>query len=113
MEAIKEFVTQHLELVIGAVVVLVFAIQGINALKKAKKIDKEGVETDAVVCRIDETFDPDNNDTSYTIIARYRDENGEIIESPMALNPSERYEVGQEVRIKYVPGIRNMVRPVK
>ena len=112
MEAIKEFVTSHLELVIGALVVIVFAIQGVNALKKAKKIDKEGIETGAVVSRIDETYDPDTNDSNYTVYVRYTNDKGESVESPLGVNPSEKYTVGQEVRIKYVPGIRNMVRPV-
>ena len=112
MEAIKEFVTSHLELVIGTLAVIVFVIQAVNAHKKAKRIDNEGIETGAVVSRIDETYDPDLNESSYTIYVRYTDDKGESVESPMALDPSEKYTVGQEVRIKYVPGIRNMVRPV-
>ncbi len=47
------------------------------------------------------------------IVVKYRDDKGETIESPMALDPSERYEVGQKVRIKYIPGLHQQVRPVK
>lgn len=113
MEAIRGFVSLHLDLVLFAIAAVVFVILAANVIRRARKIDRDGVETDAVVSRIDENYDPDLNESTYTIVVKYRDDNGETIESPMALDPSERYEVGQKVRIKYIPGLHQQVRPVK
>ena len=43
----------------------------------------------------------------------YRDETGELRESPMSLLNSVEYGTGEKVRIKYIPGEHKLVRPVK
>ena len=113
VETIREFVSHHLDLVLFVIAAAVFVILAVNVIKRARKIDRDGVETDAVVSRIDENYDPDLNESTYTIVVKYKDDSGEIIESPMALDPSERYEAGQKVRIKYIPGLHQQVRLVK
>jgi hypothetical protein len=113
MEGISGFASQHLDLMLFLIAAVVFAVLAVNAVRRARKIEKDGIETDAVVSRIDENNDPDLQKSSYTIIVKYRDDKGEIIESPMALDPSARYEVGQKLRIKYIPGLHKQVRPVE
>ena len=111
METLKEFAARHLELLFGIVVVGGFLIAAAVALKRAKMIDRNGIETDAVVSRIVSHYNPETHDTGYTIYVSYADGKGERIESPLALDPVEEYAVGQPVRIKYVPGMKKMVRP--
>ena len=109
----KEFLTQHFEWIIGIIVVCIFAYQAIRALKKAKKIEQEGIETDAVVSRIEETWDEESHSSSYTTYVEYTDKEGMLRESAMVLTSQMEYTVGQHVRIRYVQGITDMVRAVK
>ncbi|MGX8716262.1 MAG: hypothetical protein ACSW8A_10975 [Lachnospiraceae bacterium] len=82
-------------------------------MRKAKKIDKEGIETDAVVTRVEDTSEIESAASSYTTYVEYRDENGVRRESCMALTLQVEHNVGDKVRIKYVPGIYDMVREVE
>ena len=107
-----DFLKENYALVIGAVIVVVAVVRVVLTLMKANRIDKEGIETDAVVTRVVEDFDPDNAVTSYSTYVEYRDENGELRESYMALTMDAEHEVGDKLRIKYVPGVRDLVRAV-
>lgn len=81
--------------------------------QKSKKIDAKGTETDAVVSRVVESWDPDTASSSYTTYVEYRDETGELRESPMSLSSTVEFGTGEKVRIKYIPGEHKLVRPVK
>lgn len=109
----KEFFLEHLELIVGAITVAVFAFEAVRTLRKAGKIDREGIETDAEVSRIDEIYDPDTSSSSYTTYVRYTDADGNTLESPMDLSSDIRYSTGDRVRIKYIPGDHSIVREVK
>ena len=108
-----EFLSKHMEWIFGAAVILVFLFQAGRMLKKAKKIDREGIETDAVVSRNEEYWDPDTAGTSYTAYVTYKNEKGERTESPMTLTGDMQYAIGDKVRIRYIPGDEELVRPVK
>ena len=105
------FLSEHLEWILGAAAVILFLVQAVRALKKAKRIDSEGIVTDAVVSRIEEIWDPDTLSSSYTTYVRYITEDGETLESPLSLTADVTYDKGQQLRIRYVPGVRDMVRP--
>ena len=107
------FLTDHFELCVGIVVILVFCILAGRALTKAHRIDREGIETDAVVSTVKEHFDPDLIDSTYTTYVTYTDRDGRTVESPMTLEDSVSYEIGDKIRIKYIPGDTKMVRPVE
>ena len=107
-----DFIRAHFGLIIGIIVVAVFAIQAANAIKKAGKIDHDGIETDGVVSRIDETFDPGNLSSSYTTYVKYTDKDGTEVESPAAVGSDVNFAIGDRVRVKYMPGDRKMVRIV-
>ena len=107
-----DFIARHMELIIIAAVV-VFVVRAARVLLKARKIDREGIETDAVVSRVEEQWDPDTASSAYLTYVRYRDENGEFRESPMALTSSLSYEEGGQVRIRFVPGDDELVREVR
>ncbi len=89
-----------------------FPFSGGQSNEKSEKIDSEGVETDAVVSRIEETWDTDPSDASYTTYVTYRDENGETRESPMALTVNRQYNEGDRLRIRFIPGDYSMVRTI-
>lgn len=107
-----DFIARHMELMIIAAVV-VFVVRAARVLLKARKIDREEIETDAVVSRVEEQWDPDTASSAYLTYVRYRDENGEFRESPMALTSSLSYEEGEEIRIRFVPGDDELVREVR
>jgi hypothetical protein len=107
-----DFIARHMELIIIAAVV-VFVVRAARVLLKARKIDREGIETDAVVSRVEEQWDPDTASSAYLTYVRYRGENGEFRESPMALTSSLSYEEGGQVRIRFVPGDDELVREVR
>ena len=109
----KEFVVQHWTWILGAVVVIVFVVRAVLLLKKAKKIDREGLEADAVVSRIVEHYDPENHSSSYTTYVSYTDRDGRTVESPLAVGSSAGYAQGDTLRIRYLPGDRKLVREVK
>ena len=99
--------------IVGIIVIGVFLFQAARVLTKAKKIDRDGIETDAVVSRIEELFDPDNLSSSYTTYVEFRDEEGHFCECPMTFSSTVTYEIGEKVRIRYIPGERELVRPVE
>ncbi len=110
----KEFLTQNLNWILGVAVAAVFGYQVYRALKKAKKIDAEGVETDAVVSRVEELWDEDgHSSSSYTTYVTFKDPDGVERECPMTLTQEVEYETGDRLRIRYLPGDYKMVRPVK
>ena len=106
----KGFVSDHFELILGIIVAAVFAFQAFRVLKKAKKIDEQGIATDAVISRIEEIYDPDTASSSYVTYARYRDENHELRETPMSLDAYVQYAEGTKVKIRYIPGDHELVR---
>ena len=105
-----DFLKDNYVLVIGAALVIIPVVIVAFTLMKARRIDRDGIETDAVVTRVEENVDPDSASSSYSTYVEYEDENGERRESYMALTMHPEYEVGQKLRIKYVPGVRNLVR---
>ncbi len=66
-----------------------------------------------MVSRVEEQWDPDTASSAYLTYVRYRDENGEFRESPMALTSSLSFVEGEEVRIRFVPGNDELVREVR
>ena len=71
------------------------------------QIDKEGIETDGVISRIEDAGQQDEIDLQYYV--KYRTEEGEEIEGIIS-NPGSDLEIGQTAHIKYHPKYRNNVR---
>ena len=101
---------QHLELFFGIAVIAIFAFQAIRMLKKAKRIEQEGMIAEATVSKIVEHWDADTASSSYTTYVKYMDVSGEIVESPMALTSRNTFSEGDKVQIRYIPGVRDLVR---
>ena len=109
----KDFFTQHLDIIFFALGLCVFAAAVVITMKKAKKIDKEGLTADAVVSKIIENNEVDGNDVTYTVYVQYLDRDGVKRESPVSVRSERTHEVGDEMRIKYIPGKYRMVRETK
>ena len=107
------FIQEHFTLLIGILFVGIFFFQAVRMLKKAKKIDNEGIETNAVVSKIEETYDTDAHSSSYTAYVQYRDSNGVMHESPVSVSAQVPYSVGEQIRIRYIPSDDELVREVK
>lgn len=102
-------------LIAAAVVIFIgiFAIKLSRLLKKAHRIDAEGIETDGVISRIEEALTTEDGGigSTYTYVS-YVDETGTRREGALSIGGGP-YEVGQQIRIKYIPGEYDMVRAAK
>lgn len=106
------FIGEHLVLILVIIVIAFAAVSIGRVVGRAKKIDREGTETDAVISRVEYDRDPDGNDY-YNIYARYTDDTGMERESKTGIYAVAEYEEGQKVRIRFLPGDYDLVRIVK
>ncbi len=108
-----EFAANHFMLIIIIIGIAVFAFKLKSLLAKAKKIDSQGIETDAVVSRVGRDLGNEVSSSSYYTYVTYKDEHGETRESVMSMASEAEYEEGQEIVIKYMPGEYDLVRFVR
>ena len=106
------FIQQHFSLIIGIVFVLIAVLRGAQLLVKSKKIEKEGIETTAVVTRVEDTADQDGASGSYITYVSFHDGSGAEHECPMALTLQIEHDPGEQVRIRYIPGEYELVREI-
>ncbi|MBR3005985.1 MAG: hypothetical protein IKH68_04955 [Erysipelotrichaceae bacterium] len=76
-----------------------------------EKISKEGITTKGRISRIDENYDDDTGNTSYTFYVSYLDENN--VEREALLRRAEGLSRGEEVMIKYHPSNRTYAEFVR
>lgn len=107
-----EFLKENAFVIVFAVMFLALFLWIVRLILRVKKTDREGMETDAVVCRVEFDRDEENGD-SYVCYASYRDENGVERESFFGRFLEKRYEEGQRIRIKFLPGKYDLVRLVR
>ena len=95
--------------IIVIIILAAFAAGGVWAFVVTKKTKKEGIETDAVVSRIElhewsntgETWV--QNDVTEEYYITYTDHNGRTVEA-MLSNPGDHtFKVGDRMKIKYMP----------
>ena len=75
--------------IIFLVVLAAFAIGGIWAYVVSKKVKEEGIETDAVVSRIE--------------LHEYTNQEGKTVEAMLSNPGDHKFEEGDRLRIKYLP----------
>ena len=111
-----DFIKENWPIIVGAVLFVIFLIRFLRTLAKhlklSKRIDQEGIEKYAVVSRVVIDTDADGDTTRTTYVA-YRDDTGVERESPLAASITARYEQGDRLMIKFLPGEYDMVKPVK
>ncbi len=107
------FLSEHFMLIIITAGVLIFVIKLVSLLKRAKRIDQNGIETDAVVSRVEKDLETDTSGSSFYTYVQYKDERGNVRESCMSMSSDMQFEVGDRIRIKFIPGEYDMVREAK
>ena len=90
----------------GLIVILavIAVFSGITALIRYKNRRRDGIETDAVISRID-WFPEDENDHDYYYFVKFTDEKGKVREHWAYRSMTNNdYAVGQKVRVIFYPG---------
>ncbi len=82
--------------------------------KRDREIKKNGIVTNAVVTRIEEVRDTDEDGTSirYEYYVQYQMQNGQIVEAKLGKVP-KRTAVGNWLVIKYLPDRPDYVLPAR
>ena len=90
-------------MVLVVILVVISILSGIPAFIRYLNRDKVGIETDAVISRID--WFPEDEDDNYNYYVKFTDEKG-IVREHCAYRSITRndYTVGQTVRIIFFPG---------
>lgn len=101
--------------VLIAVAVIVLVVAAVFTIKRNQAIQKNGVEADAVVSRIEENENRDDDghrDVTYTYYVQYQTQDGKTVEAKLGNEPAHLF-VGSKLRIKYLPDKPKYVIPAK
>ena len=75
----------------------------VYAYLRNRKMNTEGIRTDAVVSRIERNESVDDEGVSYRFFVSYKDEEGKMQEALIVNRLNEKFEKGQTVKIAYLP----------
>ena len=101
--------------VLIAVIVIAVAVGAFFTIKRNRAIQQNGIEADAVVSRVVEhenQNDDGSHDVSYTYYVKYQTQDGKIVEAKLGNAPAHLY-VGSTLRVKYLPEKPKYVIPAK
>ncbi|MBR0313130.1 MAG: DUF3592 domain-containing protein [Oscillospiraceae bacterium] len=101
--------------VLIAVIVIAVAVGAFFTIKRNRAIQQNGIEADAVVSRVVEhenQNDDGSHDVSYTYYVKYQTQDGQSVEAKLGNEPARIYE-GMALRIKYLPEKPKYVVPAK
>lgn len=88
-------------LIIGIAFGLVIVVSVALAVAKERKIEKYGIEVDALVTRIESRYDYDSHKTNYYPYAEYVGDDNEKHEA--RVNVSINFPIGRKLKIKFLP----------
>lgn len=98
-----------------AVIVIVVIVAAVFTIKRNNAIQKDGIEADAVVSRIAENENRDDDghvDYTYTYYVKYQTQDGQTVEAKLGNAPARIHE-GSALRVKYLPDKPKYVIPAK
>ena len=72
-------------------------------LKREKNIEKNGIEVDAVVTKVTDSYDNDSRIRIYTSYVKYIGDDNNEHESKI-INISTNYSYGKKLKVKFLPG---------
>ena len=78
-----------------------------------RKISKEGIMVKAKISRIEKNESLDDDNVSYHCYVAYVDESGNRQEAMILNKLNQRYEMGQELTIRYLPDKKQQAIVVK
>lgn len=96
-------------IICAAVVVLILAGFVIGMIRN-RKIRRNGIEAQGVISRVEERYESDGESGSYTFIyyVNYTTREGKTIEARLGKMTQAHFDVGQTIRVKYLPKSRSM-----
>ena len=103
------------EYILIAAAVSAVAAGAVFTIKRNNAIQKDGIEADAVVSRMDENESGDGDghrDVTYVYYVTYRTQDGREVEAKLGNEPAH-IAVGSKLRIKYLPDKPKYVIPAK
>ena len=97
-----------------AVVVIALVVAAVFTIKRNNAIQKNGIEADAVVSRIEdqETENDGHREVNYIYYVQYQTQDGKTVEAKLGNEPAHLF-VGSKLRIKYLPEKPKYVIPAK
>ena len=97
-----------------AVVVIALVVAAVFTIKRNNAIQKNGIEADAVVSRIEdqETENDGRREVNYIYYVQYQTQDGKTVEAKLGNEPAHLF-VGSKLRIKYLPDKPKYVIPAK
>ncbi|MBQ9720837.1 MAG: hypothetical protein IJV64_09110 [Oscillospiraceae bacterium] len=100
--------------VLIAVVVIALVVAAVFTIKRNNAIQKNGIEADAVVSRIEdqETENDGRREVNYIYYVQYQTQDGKTVEAKLGNEPAHLF-VGSKLRIKYLPDKPKYVIPAK
>ena len=100
--------------VLIAVVVIALVAAAVFTIKRNNAIQKNGIEADAVVSRIEEqeTENDGRREVNYIYYVQYQTQDGKTVEAKLGNEPAHLF-VGSKLRIKYLPDKLKYVIPAK
>ena len=91
---------------IAIIIIVIVASAFLFAIVRMLRVKIKGVEAEGYISRIEETDSTDSDGdptTTYDYYVVYKTEEGRQTEATVG-NPIGRYQVGDRVRVKYMPG---------
>lgn len=104
------------KIIAGAALVILIAVVFVITVRRNRRIRQEGIETDAVVSRVEENYNAQGDGTlsvSYSYYVQYEDQNGTTHEAILSKVLQSHYRVGDELRIRYLPEKPKYAFPIK
>ncbi|MBR0282690.1 MAG: hypothetical protein IJQ81_14090 [Oscillibacter sp.] len=97
---------QNFAYIFGAVIVVAIVAGVIYSIALARKIQKNGIEADAVLTRVEThtTTDSDGDmTTTTTYYVTYINQEGQSVEAALMTEPPRSVRQGASLRVKYLP----------
>ena len=102
--------------IFGVVIVAVVVAGVIYSILLIRKVQKNGIEADAVLTRIEVNTDTDSDGditTTTTYYVTYVNQEGQRVEARLMTNPPRSVREGASLRVKYLPEKPKYAVPLK
>ena len=107
---------QNFTPIFGAVIVAVIVVGIIYSIAFTRKVQKNGVEADAILSRIEVNTNTDSDGditTTTTYYVTYVNQEGQSVEAKLMTEPPRSVRQGASLRVKYLPEKPKYAVPLK
>ncbi len=106
-----EFIRDHIVLIVILCFAYYIAMKILRKVRNERRVNRLGVDAEAAVTWIEEITEVDGKD--YITYVTFYDQDGKRRESVMDVSAFAGVELGDLVKIKYIPGEYDVVRYVE